>query len=190
MNDFQYIFIYFCMINNFGSVESPLDIQWGKKAVENHWSTVYNLKVIVPIRESIHIKNVFLIRLIIVEILQKSDLTLFCVHTSMFWYCIDFTLVSSRHSDCANMHTGPVWQLRWIDHESGLGGEDKGEILISVSADGRISKWYQYKSLECVGKWDRHDTHLCRATDQRYSVTTLALQSIWTLEGIVHPPKK
>ncbi|XP_051753182.1 dynein axonemal intermediate chain 4 isoform X2 [Ctenopharyngodon idella] len=53
-------------------------------------------------------------------------------------------------SDCANMHTCPVWQLRWIDHESGLSGEDKGEILISVSADGRISKWVQYKSLECV----------------------------------------
>lgn len=53
-------------------------------------------------------------------------------------------------SDCANMHTCPVWQLRWIDHESGLAGEDKGEILISVSADGRICKWVHYKCLECV----------------------------------------
>ncbi|XDV35788.1 hypothetical protein PO909_005670 [Leuciscus waleckii] len=44
-------------------------------------------------------------------------------------------------SDCANMHMCPVWQLRWIDHESGLAGEDKGEILISVSADGRICKY-------------------------------------------------
>ncbi|TRY54611.1 hypothetical protein DNTS_001597, partial [Danionella cerebrum] len=53
-------------------------------------------------------------------------------------------------SECPNMHTGPVWQLRWIDHENGMVGEDKGEVLISVSSDGRISKWIHYKTLECV----------------------------------------
>uniref|UniRef100_A0A8C1W7J6 Dynein axonemal intermediate chain 4 n=1 Tax=Cyprinus carpio TaxID=7962 RepID=A0A8C1W7J6_CYPCA len=53
-------------------------------------------------------------------------------------------------SDCANMHACPVWQLRWVDHDTGLAGEDKGEMLISVSGDGRISKWIHYKGLECV----------------------------------------
>ncbi|KAK2889218.1 hypothetical protein Q8A67_014593 [Cirrhinus molitorella] len=53
-------------------------------------------------------------------------------------------------SDCANMHTCPVWQLRWVDHDTGLAGEEKGEMLISVSGDGRISKWIHYKGLECV----------------------------------------
>ncbi|XP_016303266.1 dynein axonemal intermediate chain 4 [Sinocyclocheilus anshuiensis] len=53
-------------------------------------------------------------------------------------------------SDCTNMHACPVWQLRWVDHDTGLAGEDKGEMLISVSGDGRISKWIHYKGLECV----------------------------------------
>ncbi|XP_051568768.1 dynein axonemal intermediate chain 4-like [Myxocyprinus asiaticus] len=53
-------------------------------------------------------------------------------------------------SDCANIHTGPVWQVKWIDHETALSGEEKGETLISVSADGRISKWFLRKGLECI----------------------------------------
>ncbi|CDR18366.1 unnamed protein product, partial [Oncorhynchus mykiss] len=54
-------------------------------------------------------------------------------------------------SDCAHKHTSPVWQVRWIDHERGASGEDKGETLISVSADGRISKWFLRKGLDCIG---------------------------------------
>ncbi|XP_035617891.1 dynein axonemal intermediate chain 4 isoform X1 [Oncorhynchus keta] len=53
-------------------------------------------------------------------------------------------------SDCAHKHTSPVWQVRWIDHERGASGEDKGETLISVSADGRISKWFLRKGLDCI----------------------------------------
>ncbi|XP_071010746.1 dynein axonemal intermediate chain 4 [Oncorhynchus clarkii lewisi] len=53
-------------------------------------------------------------------------------------------------SDCAHKHTSPVWQVRWIDHERGTSGEDKGETLISVSADGRISKWFLRKGLDCI----------------------------------------
>ncbi|CAB1323935.1 unnamed protein product, partial [Coregonus sp. 'balchen'] len=53
-------------------------------------------------------------------------------------------------SDCAHKHTSTVWQVRWIDHERGASGEDKGETLISVSADGRISKWFLRKSLDCI----------------------------------------
>uniref|UniRef100_A0A9J8BEZ6 Dynein axonemal intermediate chain 4 n=1 Tax=Cyprinus carpio carpio TaxID=630221 RepID=A0A9J8BEZ6_CYPCA len=42
-------------------------------------------------------------------------------------------------SDCADMHSCPVWQLRWVDHETGLAGEDNGDMLISVSGEGRIN---------------------------------------------------
>ncbi|XP_053326023.1 dynein axonemal intermediate chain 4 [Spea bombifrons] len=52
-------------------------------------------------------------------------------------------------SDNPNKHTCPVWQLKWIErHGNGL-GEDKGEILVSISADGRITKWRIRKGLDC-----------------------------------------
>ncbi|KAI4891917.1 hypothetical protein NFI96_029999 [Prochilodus magdalenae] len=53
-------------------------------------------------------------------------------------------------SECAHKHTGPVWQVKWIDHERGPSGEYKGETLISVAADGRISKWFLRKGLDCI----------------------------------------
>ncbi|KAK1795746.1 hypothetical protein P4O66_001225 [Electrophorus voltai] len=53
-------------------------------------------------------------------------------------------------SDCAHKHTGPVWQVRWVENEHGPGGEDKRETLISVSADGRISKWFLRKGLDGI----------------------------------------
>lgn len=43
-------------------------------------------------------------------------------------------LMQARHAGGA--HGAPVWQLQWIDR--GLGGE---EMLMSASADGRISQW-------------------------------------------------
>ncbi|KAM6962991.1 dynein axonemal intermediate chain 4 [Aplochiton taeniatus] len=52
--------------------------------------------------------------------------------------------------DCVHKHTSPVWQVKWIEHEKGPSGEDKGENLISVSADGRISKWFLRKGLDCI----------------------------------------
>ncbi len=68
-----------------------------------------------------------------------------CLHNAM----------SSSNSDCVNMHACPVWQLRWVDHDTGQAGEDKVEMLVSVSGDGRISKWIHYKGLECVGMFKK-----------------------------------
>ncbi|XP_067314517.1 dynein axonemal intermediate chain 4 [Pseudorasbora parva] len=76
-------------------------------------------------------------------------------------------------SDCANMHTGPVWQLRWIDHESGLAGEDKGETLISVSGDGRISKWMHYKGLECIDLMILKPTNIMKRQQMNPATTPL-----------------
>ncbi|XP_062412052.1 dynein axonemal intermediate chain 4 isoform X2 [Sardina pilchardus] len=53
-------------------------------------------------------------------------------------------------SDCVHKHTSAVWQLKWVDQERGLSGDDKGESLISVSADGRIIKWFLRKGLDCI----------------------------------------
>ncbi|XP_045658029.1 dynein axonemal intermediate chain 4 isoform X4 [Ursus americanus] len=46
-------------------------------------------------------------------------------------------------------HLGPVWQLQWIEQDRGTTGDDKREILVSISADGRISKWVIRKGLDC-----------------------------------------
>ncbi|XP_036378497.1 WD repeat-containing protein 78 [Megalops cyprinoides] len=53
-------------------------------------------------------------------------------------------------SDSTHKHTGPVWQVKWIEMERAMMGEDKGESLISVSADGRICKWFLRKGLDCI----------------------------------------
>nr|XP_023650492.1 WD repeat-containing protein 78 isoform X1 [Paramormyrops kingsleyae] len=53
-------------------------------------------------------------------------------------------------SECPHKHSGPVWQVKWTDQDSGPWGEDKGETLVSVSADGRISRWILRKGLHCM----------------------------------------
>ncbi|XP_028987572.1 dynein axonemal intermediate chain 4 [Betta splendens] len=53
-------------------------------------------------------------------------------------------IVSS--SGCSNKHWGPVWQLKWSRQELSLTGEEKVESLFSVSADGRIRKWFVFNN--------------------------------------------
>uniref|UniRef100_A0A3Q0QZ01 Dynein axonemal intermediate chain 4 n=1 Tax=Amphilophus citrinellus TaxID=61819 RepID=A0A3Q0QZ01_AMPCI len=48
------------------------------------------------------------------------------------------TIYSVHSQD--NRHMGPVWQLRWMQQELSSSGEEKEEALLSVGADGRISK--------------------------------------------------
>ncbi|XP_056315050.1 dynein axonemal intermediate chain 4 [Danio aesculapii] len=97
-------------------------------------------------------------------------------------------------SDCANMHTSPVWQLRWIDHEDGLAA-DKGEILVSVSSDGRISKWIHYKSMECVDlmklkmhdlQWNRHISSLTPGMCFDFHPNDSKIYLVGTEEGHIH----
>ncbi|XP_058159360.1 dynein axonemal intermediate chain 4 isoform X2 [Dasypus novemcinctus] len=52
-------------------------------------------------------------------------------------------------SESPQKHLGPVWQLQWIEQDRGTTGDDKREILVSISADGRISKWVIRKGLDC-----------------------------------------
>uniref|UniRef100_A0A4W3J4J1 Dynein axonemal intermediate chain 4 n=1 Tax=Callorhinchus milii TaxID=7868 RepID=A0A4W3J4J1_CALMI len=58
-------------------------------------------------------------------------------------------------SDSLNMHTGPVWQLKWIEQDRLSKGDEKVETLISISADGRITKWHLGKGLEATGKSEK-----------------------------------
>ncbi|XP_049735483.1 dynein axonemal intermediate chain 4 isoform X1 [Elephas maximus indicus] len=52
-------------------------------------------------------------------------------------------------SESPQKHLGPIWQLQWIEQDRGTTGDDKREILVSISADGRISKWVIRKGLDC-----------------------------------------
>lgn len=36
----------------------------------------------------------------------------------------------------AGKHTEPVWKLKWVDR-----GQDRGEQLVSISTDGRVTQW-------------------------------------------------
>ncbi|KAG9467034.1 hypothetical protein GDO78_015736, partial [Eleutherodactylus coqui] len=51
-------------------------------------------------------------------------------------------------SDNPNKHSCPVWQVKWIEQDNNL-GEDRGEILVSICADGRIARWHIRKGLDC-----------------------------------------
>ncbi|NXC67801.1 WDR78 protein, partial [Anhinga anhinga] len=62
--------------------------------------------------------------------------------------CNDTTLLDS--SESSNKHTGPVWQLRWVEQDRGATGDGKKERLICISADGRITEWLIQKRLDCT----------------------------------------
>ncbi|NXD71388.1 WDR78 protein, partial [Eolophus roseicapillus] len=62
--------------------------------------------------------------------------------------CNDTVLLDS--SESPNKHTGPVWQLRWVEQDRGEAGGGKRERLFCISADGRITEWYIQKRLDCT----------------------------------------
>ncbi|NXG66327.1 WDR78 protein, partial [Hemiprocne comata] len=62
--------------------------------------------------------------------------------------CKDTVLLDS--SDSLNKHTGPVWQLRWVEQDRGTAGGGRKERLISISADGRVTEWFVQKRLDCT----------------------------------------
>ncbi|XP_070701689.1 dynein axonemal intermediate chain 4-like [Pempheris klunzingeri] len=111
-------------------------------------------------------------------------------------------VISSR--ECPNKHLGPVWQLRWTQQELSLSGEERVEALLSVAADGRISKWFVCNSgLDCIDlmKLKKIDSPKKKAggkqTDSVLSALTPglcfdfhptdpSLYLVGTLEGLIH----
>ena len=53
-------------------------------------------------------------------------------------------ILESGHGS-GGKHTDPVWQLAWVDQ-----GAEKGEILVSISTDGRVTQWNMKKGREHV----------------------------------------
>lgn len=52
----------------------------------------------------------------------------------------------------AGKHTEPVWKLKWVDR-----GQDRGEQLVSISTDGRVTQW----ALKKVGGRSRKSERSC-----------------------------
>lgn len=70
---------------------------------------------------------------------------------TVMWLWPVRTVLCPAGSDCTHRHSGPVWQVRWVVQNSRLRGDKRDETLISVSADGRIKKWFINKGFECKG---------------------------------------
>ncbi|NXR04547.1 WDR78 protein, partial [Sagittarius serpentarius] len=62
--------------------------------------------------------------------------------------CNDTALLDS--SESSNKHTGPIWQLRWVEQDRSATGDGKKERLICISGDGRITEWLIQKRLDCT----------------------------------------
>ncbi|XP_038562176.1 dynein intermediate chain 4, axonemal-like [Micropterus salmoides] len=57
----------------------------------------------------------------------------------------------ANSSSCPKKHVHPVWQVNWISQEMRLSEDDRAEALVSVSADGRITKWLLCSNgLDCI----------------------------------------
>ncbi|XP_065904166.1 dynein axonemal intermediate chain 4-like [Dysidea avara] len=51
--------------------------------------------------------------------------------------------------DAAQKHSGPVWQVEWVEKERSM-GEDKSEVLVSIGADGRLTQWSIRKGFDSI----------------------------------------
>uniref|UniRef100_A0A3Q3VSY2 Dynein axonemal intermediate chain 4 n=1 Tax=Mola mola TaxID=94237 RepID=A0A3Q3VSY2_MOLML len=78
------------------------------------------------------------------------------------------------NSECPNKHLHAVWQIRWTQEERAvLSSEDKAEALVSVSADGRITKWIfclQDPSIYLTGTWEGQ-IHKCSVSNNQFLQT-------------------
>lgn len=52
------------------------------------------------------------------------------------------------NQESGGKHLGPVWQIQWIEKERGS-GEEKAEVVITISTDGRVTQWSIRKGFEC-----------------------------------------
>lgn len=64
---------------------------------------------------------------------------------------VTYSIALCLCSECLKKHLGPVWQLRYNQQGLSFAGE-KVEELFSVSAEGRISRWFEFNTgLDCTG---------------------------------------
>lgn len=69
------------------------------------------------------------------------------------YYCQTFSIILLLFCrESSEKHLHPVWQVTWIKQEMRSSGEERAEALVSVSADGRITKWFLCSNgLESIG---------------------------------------
>ncbi|XP_070763038.1 dynein axonemal intermediate chain 4-like [Enoplosus armatus] len=61
------------------------------------------------------------------------------------------TACIANSSECSKKHLHPVWQVSWTKQGVRLSGGGHVEALVSVSADGRITKWLLCSNgLDCI----------------------------------------
>lgn len=57
-----------------------------------------------------------------------------------------------ENSESPGKHHDPIWELKWIDRERVVGEEQsRGETLVTVSTDGRVTQHIIRKGLEYTG---------------------------------------
>eukprot|EP01137_Pigoraptor_chileana_P023875 Opistho-2@90917 len=50
-------------------------------------------------------------------------------------------------SETTGKHSDPVWEVKWVERER-VTGEERGELLVSISTDGRVTQWSIRKGFE------------------------------------------
>jgi len=82
---------------------------------------------------------------------QSPNLLAVGVHTGVIYL---FNVASKSTDwifdtkDLIGKHIGPVWSLKWIQRERG--SDEKIEVLISCSSDGRVVQWTVRKGLQSL----------------------------------------
>ncbi|KAJ3257625.1 WD repeat-containing protein 78 [Boothiomyces macroporosus] len=73
---------------------------------------------------------------------QDGRIIIYDVRQPAGKWALDDTENNGKHRD-------PVWELKWVERERVAGDEQsKGETLVSVSTDGRVTQWMIRKGLE------------------------------------------
>jgi len=49
-------------------------------------------------------------------------------------------------------HHEAVWELQWLEQEGSGDDHTKSEVLVSISADGRVTQWTPQKNMINTGK--------------------------------------
>lgn len=77
-------------------------------------------------------------------------------------------------SECPKRHQHPVWQVRYTKQQMSLSGDDSVENVISVSADGRVTKWLLGSNgLDCIGMIQALENSSNTTTDRLDTVIEL-----------------
>lgn len=69
---------------------------------------------------------------------QSNSSPSFSHNIIIFWHL---------HRDAPHKHAAPVWQVSWVLKERSM-GDDKSEVLVSISVDGHILQWTIRKGFE------------------------------------------